>query len=220
MRATTARGGLLALAVSVLCCQTAGAHVTVQPAASRPADLQLYRVLVPNEEDNASTIGVDLQLPQGVDFVLMQRSDGWKTTIVRDGGRPTELRWAAGRIPPGGYDELHFIARNPVRIGAIRFKTLQRYSDGDVVRWINTSPDSENPAPTVRLAENVVPQDIVSVHGERVPTERSSAALAPTAAPSATDDGGNDGLTLAVSIAALVLAGGALLVTLRRSRRG
>ena len=61
-----------------------------------------------------------------------------------------------------------------MRIGVVRFKTLQRYSNGKVVRWISTSPDSENPSPAVRLAEDVVPQDIVSVHGEKVPGAASA----------------------------------------------
>ena len=223
MRSTALRGGLLALALMPVLTVAAGAHVTVQPAASRPADLQLYRVLVPNEREHADTIGVDVQLPDGIDFVLMDSAPDWKTRIVRDGGQPSQLVWSGGRVPPGGYAELNFIARNPVRTGTVQFKTLQRYSGGETVRWIGSS-DSENPSPQVRLAEDVVPQDVVSVHGEKVPTTGAGASATPGAAAPQTeaatsDDGDDDLLPLILSGVALVVALAGAGVALRSARR-
>ena len=45
-----------AVVLGALAAPGAAAHVTVQPAASRPADLQRYRVIVPNETSSA-TVG-------------------------------------------------------------------------------------------------------------------------------------------------------------------
>ena len=200
-----------AVALGALTAPGAAAHVTVQPAASRPADLQRYRVVVPNEESAGTTIGVDLKLPAGVTFALVEAVEGWRSKVVTRGGQVAEIRWSGGRVPPGGYAELHFIARNPVRLGPLAWKALQRYDDGDVVRWIG-SKGSEQPAATTTLSEDAAPVDVVSTHGEAVPVATSAAAKP---APQATE-AGRDGLTLALAIAGALLGAAALVLTLRR----
>ncbi|MEY2515448.1 MAG: hypothetical protein QOJ89_2806 [bacterium] len=199
-----------AVALGALAAPGAAAHVTVQPAASRPAELQRYRLIVPNERTSGATTGVDVKVPAGVTFALVESVAGWRTHVVRRGGVIAELRWRAGRVPPDGYAELHFIARNPVRVGPIAWKALQRYDDGDVVRWIG-SPSSDQPAPVTTLSEHAVPVDVVSTHGEAVPAA-SSAAAAPTTAPAS----GRDGPTLALAILGVLLGAAALACNARR----
>jgi uncharacterized protein YcnI len=189
----------------------AAAHVTLQPAAGRPADLQRYRVIVPNEETARATTGVDLRMPPGITFALVEAAPGWHAQIVRRDGAIAELHWRGGNIPLGGYAELHFIARNPVRTGALVWKALQRYAGGEVVRWIG-SASSDRPAPVTQLSERAEPVDVVSTHGQAAPAP-VRAAVAP-ARPR--DAGGGDGLTLAVAIAAALLAAAALGLQLRR----
>ena len=189
----------------------AAAHVTLQPAAGRPADLQRYRVIVPNEESAKATTGVDLRLPAGITFALVEAAPGWRAQIVRRGGAIAELHWRGGNVPPGGYAELHFIARNPVRTGALVWKALQRYDGGDVVRWIGGA-SSDRPAPVTQLSERAEPVDVVSTHGQAAPVPARAAV------PAAADKPGRDGLTLAVAIAAALLAAAGLgLQLLRRS---
>jgi uncharacterized protein YcnI len=206
-----------AVALGALVAPGAAAHVTVQPTASRPADLQRYRVIVPNEESTRSTTGVDLRMPPGITFALVEAASGWKVKIVRDGGEVSELRWSGGRVPPGGYAELRFIARNPVRVGPIAWKALQRYSGGEVVRWIG-SARSDTPSPVTTLSEDAVPVDVVSTHGERLP---AAAAAGATARASAGDAGdGRDGLTLGLAIAGALLGASALGLQLAGIGRG
>jgi uncharacterized protein YcnI len=211
------RQGLLAAAAVALGASSpvpgASAHVTLQPTAGRPADLQRYRVIVPNEREAQATTGVDLKLPAGITFALVESVPGWRAQVVKRGSTVGELRWRGGRVPPGGYAELHFIARNPVRTGAIAWKALQRYDDGSVVRWIG-SPASDQPAPVTQLSESARPVDVVSTHGESPPTA-TGAAQAP--ARTVGGDGGDD-LALGVAIAAAVLAAAALGLQLRRRR--
>jgi periplasmic copper chaperone A len=190
----------------------AAAHVTLQPTAGRPADLQRYRVIVPNERESQATTGVDLRMPAGITFALVESVAGWRTQVVKHGSEIAELRWRHGRVPPGGYAELHFIARNPVRTGAIAWKALQRYDDGSVVRWIG-SPTSDQPAPVTQLSETATPVDVVSTHGESEPAATGGGATAPSR-----NGDGEDGLALGVAIAAAVLAAGALGLQLRRRR--
>jgi uncharacterized protein YcnI len=168
---------------------------------------------VPSERES-STTGVDLRLPAGVTFALAEQVAGWRTQIVRRGGAISELRWRGGPVPPGGYAELRFIARNPVRTGPVAWKALQRYGDGTVVRWIGAA-DSDNPAPTTTLSEDAVPVDVVSTHGERAP-----ATARPAAATAADGGSGRDGLTLALAIVGALLGAAALALQLARGRRG
>ena len=196
----------------------AAAHVTLQPSAGRPADLQRYRVIVPNESESQATTGVDLRMPAGITFALVEAAPGWRTQIIKRGGTVSELRWRGGRVPPGGYAELHFIARNPVRTGGLPWKALQRYDDGDVVRWIG-GPSSDQPAPVTRLSESAVPVDVVGTHGESAAAGGGADAAEPAAATTpAQDTDGRDGMALAFAIASLAMAAAALGFTLRSRR--
>jgi uncharacterized protein YcnI len=195
----------------------AAAHVTIQPSASRPADLQRYRVIVPNEEASAGTVGVDLRLPAGVTFALAEQVAGWRVKVVKAGSAISELRWRGGPVPPGGYAELRFIARNPVRVGRVQWKALQRYDNGEVVRWIGAA-DGDFPAPATTLSESAVPVDVVSTHGEAAPAGAATAADA-TPAPASSDDGGRDELTLVLAILGALLGAVALALQLTRGRR-
>ncbi|MEA2254965.1 MAG: hypothetical protein QOG35_1010 [Solirubrobacteraceae bacterium] len=215
------RGGpralALAAAASAIAASAASAHVTIAPAASRPADLQRYRLLVPNEStDGKATTGVDVQLPPGITFALADAQPPWKVALVRRGGEIAQIRWSGGSIPVDGYGELEFIARNPVRAGAATFKTLQRYAGGEVVRWIG-SPDSDTPSPTVQITERAVPQDVVSVHGGKAPAS-GPAASAPAAAGADARGGSSTTATAALiaGLLALVVAAASLALAVRR----
>jgi uncharacterized protein YcnI len=214
-------GLIVAVVLGAILAPGAAAHVTLQPAAGRPADLQRYRVIVPNEQQSGATTGVDLRMPPGITFALVESVAGWRTQVVKRGSAISELRWRGGSVAPGGYVELHFIARNPVRAGALTWKALQRYDDGNVARWIG-GPGSDQPAPVTRLSESAQPVDVVSTHGESAPATTGATTTPPSAPAAATTAtaGGNerDGLTLAIAIAAAVLAAGALGLQLRRGR--
>ena len=55
----------------------AASHSIVLPFSSRPADLQLYTVVVPTEDD-APTTEVALKVPEGIDFLLVKETPGWR----------------------------------------------------------------------------------------------------------------------------------------------
>jgi len=109
-------------------------------------------------------------------------------------------------IAPGEYDEFDISVGPLPDVSSLTFKTLQTYSDGTVVRWIDPpaaegQPEPEHPAPTLAL----------------VPASDQG--------PEATDpaEGGDDGdgtatTALVLSIVAVLLGGGALGVSLLRRR--
>jgi uncharacterized protein YcnI len=201
--------------------------VTVRPGESRPAELQRYSVLVPNEGTSATT-SVRMQVPKGIDTVLIEPLAGWDAVVVRKQDRIAELRWSGGSIEPDQYQEFHFIARNPVMEAEITWPTLQAYAGGKVVRWIGPE-GSDEPAPRVDVKESATPVDVVSTHGEAVPAGAAPPPAqngeTPDADPAAKatdedDDDGNGLAIVALIVGALgLVVGTAGLTAARRARR-
>ncbi|WP_236653433.1 YcnI family copper-binding membrane protein [Streptacidiphilus melanogenes] len=166
--ATLAAGAVLLIA------GPASAHVTVQPdqATAGAAD-QVFAFRVPNESDTASTVQVDVHFPTDhpIASALVGPVAGWtsqvKTTklttpIQTDDGPVTdavsEIIWTGGKIAPGQYQDFTVdFGQLPTGTKQLEFKTLQTYSDGTVVRWIDTPATSggaepQHPAPTLDLS--------------------------------------------------------------------
>jgi uncharacterized protein YcnI len=177
---------------------------------------------VPTERD-VPTIEVDLKVPEGIGFLVIQDAPGWKAQVIRKNDRIDEIRWTGKEIPPDYYASFRFLARNPVQQGEIDWKIIQRYKGGEVVRWIG-SPGSSEPASRTTIAENATPVDVIDVVSGRTaaatPTTGQPQTGTSAAAESSTESG-RDGLTLAIAIAAAAagaLALGLALVTWRGTR--
>ena len=84
--------------------------------------------------------------------------------VKTDDGEVTEavskITWTAtaGGLKPGEFD-LFTVSAGPLPTNAkqLAFPTLQTYSDGDVVRWIQTTakgaPEPDFPVPTLTLTK-------------------------------------------------------------------
>lgn len=163
--ALTAAGLLAAAGV-------ASAHVTVHPESyARGATDGVLTFRVPNEEDTASTTKVQVFLPTDhpVLGVLVSPQDGWtakvtstklKTPVKTDDGTITdavsEITWTSGKIDPGHYEDFNVaFGQLPDNVDQLAFKTLQTYSDGKTVRWIEEAQSGqaapEDPAPVLKL---------------------------------------------------------------------
>ena len=149
------------------------AHVTIHPDSyPQGATDGTITFRVPNEEDNAGTVKVDVVFPTDhpIPSVLVQPPTGWtaqtKTTTLRtpiktdDGDITTavsEIIWTGGKIAPGQYQDFTVaFGQLPTGTNQLVFKALQTYSDGKTVRWIEQQqpgqPEPEDPAPTLKLA--------------------------------------------------------------------
>jgi uncharacterized protein YcnI len=218
LRQLLTRAALVALGVAAFAAAPASAHVVVQPSEGRPADPQIYRVIVPTESDSP-TVDVRLRMPPGIDFALVESPPaGWTGKLVHNGDRIAEIRWTGGKIPPDGFAEFRFLARNPVQTGDIAWPVVQRYANGEVQRWIGPA-GSDSPASRTKISESAAPQDVISVNGEKV--SAGSATTPPSGdgatAPAAATQG-RDTLTLVLAIAGVVLGALALLLALTRRR--
>jgi uncharacterized protein YcnI len=164
-------GAAGAVAVWLGMAAPAWAHVTVDPAsAPKGAEITLgFRV--PNEEANASTVKIQIFFPSdhpvlGVD---PQSAPGWtdqthtaplNPPVQTDDGPLTsyvsEVDWFGGAIKPRHFQEFYVLAQQlPSNTNQVVFKALQTYSDGNVVRWIQSTPpggpEPDHPAPVLTL---------------------------------------------------------------------
>jgi periplasmic copper chaperone A len=153
---------LLVFAIALVAAPAAGAHVTLNPNTAEAESFARFDVRVPTERDNP-TVSVTLQLPEGLTFVSFQPKEGWRRTVTMErldppievfGETITEriasVTWTGGSIGPGEFDEFGMSARMPAQTGELVFPALQRYSNGEVVRWIGP-PDADEPAPRVTV---------------------------------------------------------------------
>ena len=124
----------------------AWAHVHVSAESPEPGAVTTYTVAVPNESSSASTVLIEMQLPEELEAVTVEPQAGWDAS-VEDG----VLMISGGEIPTGETGEFRFDARNPDAAAELTFPTLQTYDDGEVAEWTGP-PDSDSPAPRVARA--------------------------------------------------------------------
>lgn len=205
------------LLLVVLVAGSAAAHVEISPGrvpAGGSAELTLR---VPNEESAAVTTKVTVLIPTAHPMaqVLARPVPGWTVSerrtklskpLVTDDGRFTsvvsQVTWSGGRIAPGEYQDFALsVDPLPDRPARLAFKTLQTYSDGDVVRWIDL------PQPGVEPAH---PAPLLLVTASGAASSGSPAASGP----------GWPGVLAVVALVLAVAAAGAAALALLRTRRG
>ena len=179
-------------AAALLPASAASAHVDVRPERAPAGDEARLTFEVPNERADAATRRIVIQMPRGVTAVEGLRLRGWKLTTSgpEDNVRRVTLAAPRGRELTGERRvRFRLLVGLPRREGAtIKFKVLQVYDDGDIVRWLGPAGTSE-PAPTLRLtaAREAAPED-----AQTTPRDERTAKQ-PAAESSADKDGKEDG---------------------------
>ncbi len=198
------------LATALTLASAASAHVTLQPSEAPAGDFTRLDVRVPNERDNAGTTKVEVKFPPGFIFVSTEPVPGWTAKISKRkldkpvevfGEQQTEevdtITWTGdgttGIVRPGQFQDFGLSVGTPDKPGKkLTFKSLQTYSNDEVVRWIGP-PDAEEPAPQVTLA---------SAGGE-TPAAATEPASAST--EQSDDEDEDDGAPMWLAVLALAL---------------
>jgi uncharacterized protein YcnI len=162
--------GLATLTV-VAAAGAASAHVTANPSTAEPGSYSKVTFRVPNEEQQAATTKVEVDLPADhpIPSVSIRPVPGWTikvekaklaTPVKVDGGELTEavskITWSGGTVEPGRFQEFDVsMGPLPTDTDRLTFKAVQTYSNGDVVHWDQPPGDRgqepEHPAPSIRL---------------------------------------------------------------------
>jgi uncharacterized protein YcnI len=237
------RGAAVAVIAAALVAVTAlpaSAHVTVSPDSLPKGSTAELTFKVPNEESNATTTAVQLQIPTDhpIAQVLPKQIPGWTVTVktttlakplkTDDGTFTTavsEIDWTGGTIPVGQYQDFQIsVDPLPTDTDQLVFKAVQTYSNGDIVRWIDLTqagqPDPDHPAPVLALtAAQSADSGAAGSAGTAAGSTPTADSTTAAAAKSSSGGGGSD--TTGIVLGALGLAAGlaALALNLLARRR-
>jgi uncharacterized protein YcnI len=202
------------------------AHVVVEPAAVPKGGEATIDFKVPNEQDNADTVKVDVYFPTDHPIAEAETEPvpGWTATVTKyklakpittDDGQVTDavsqITWTGGKIAPGQFQQFPVaIGPVPSDTGQLTFKALQTYDNNQVVRWIDVSapgsPEPAHPAPTLTLTN-------AAGDGAQAASAQSSAAPA--------SSGGSDTTARILAVIGIVVgAAGVAYGVLAGRRRG
>jgi uncharacterized protein YcnI len=166
--------GLLAAGLVAVAAGPAAAHVTIDPESAPKGSVTKFNFQVPNEKDNAATVGLAVTFPADhpIASVSVQQKAGWTFTIEKQalpkpvkgpfGGEVTEavskITWTGGEIQPGAFDLFTVRAGSlPKNVNQLEFQAAQTYSDGEVVQWneptVKGGAEPEHPAPVLKLTK-------------------------------------------------------------------
>ncbi|MER8183421.1 YcnI family protein [Kitasatospora sp. NPDC094015] len=186
MRSLPARriAGIAAVAASSVLALAAPAfaHVTVQPGSAQQGGYSAVAFRVPNENDNAATVKLEVSLPMDhpMASVRTEPVPGWTATLekskldkpLKSHGQDineavSKITWTANdgtKLGPGQFLDFRVsLGALPADTDKLTFKALQTYDNGDVVRWIEEAKDGQpepaKPAPVLTLTPAAKPAD-------------------------------------------------------------
>jgi len=125
------------------------AHVSIWPRESAAGATERYTVRVPTE-GKVTTIGADLEVPEGVVIEVLSAPAGWKYEVKRKDDRIVAVSWQMD-VKPGEFVEFGFVARNPRDKNELVWTLRQRFADGTVTDWTN-GPAGIRPTAVTKLA--------------------------------------------------------------------
>lgn len=187
-----------AVGLLVVLAAPAVAHVTVSSDNATKGGYATITIRVPNEESDATTVGLKLQLPvdHPIANVSVQPKPGWtfKTTTSKlteplksgDGTideAVTEIDWTGGKIAPGEFDQFLIQAGPlPTDTDSLTFKAIQTYQSASgktsQVAWIQEAEpgqaEPENPAPVLQLTDAATDASTASTDRPSVTATASS----------------------------------------------
>ncbi|MFI0718541.1 YcnI family protein [Streptomyces sp. NPDC021224] len=156
----------------------AAAHVTVTASDTTGGGSAVLTFKVPVESQTARTVGLTVHLPAATPLtsVLSEPVPGWRVQLTRsalatpgkdDDGRAvtsavTAVTWTATGegLAPGQFGRFALsVGPLPAR-GTLYLPTVQRYSDGTEVDWVQQAQggaEPEHPAPSVTVTPAAAP---------------------------------------------------------------
>jgi uncharacterized protein YcnI len=233
--ALTAAGALFAPAGAV-------AHISLHPNTIPAGAFATLDVRMPGEQEGAHVTKLDMLFPPGFTSVAYENVPGWSVRVTNQKVRPpiqtdegpvseeiSQVIWSwsgpLGMVNNNQFIQFPLSVAIPRNVAgqALDFKTLQSYSNGQVVHWIDPSLSAEHPAPRINVTanggviEDVAGKEAGPEAGQAAPP--SAAVKSPSQAVKSSG-GASKGLGLAALIVGalgLLFAAGALLAV-RRAR--
>jgi uncharacterized protein len=221
---------------------SAQAHISLHPNTIPAGAFATLDVRVPGEQEGAFVTKVDTQFPTGFTGVDYENVPGWGTKIIEtklatpikeDGEtintQVSQIVWTwtgpQGKVNNGQFINFPLSLAIPANATgkAREFRTVQTYSNGQIVHWIEPSLTAEHPSPRINvtakggLIEEVAGDEAGPEAGQSGTSSSTPSSATPAAKSSS---GASKGLGIAALIlgALGLLAGLAALAASRRNR--
>lgn len=127
----------------------ADAHVTISPTYVEADTTSTIRFETPNERPPHATVSLAIDAPPGVAFSREPPPPGWKVDV-----QTTRVEWSGGRIDGQRVVAFPIRVLARTRAGNQIFRAVQRYDDGEDVRWpatLSVLPAQGSKAPSQHL---------------------------------------------------------------------
>ena len=220
---------------------TAQAHISLHPNTIPAGAFATVDVRVPGEQENAYVTKVDMQLPSGFTGVDTSNVPGWNVKVIetklatpiKEGGETidtevSQIVWTwtgpLGKVNNGQFMNFPLSIAMPEHVAgqALLFPTVETYSNGQVIHWIESGLSSEHPAPRVNMtAPGGVIQDLAGHEAGPAPGQTAASPASSTTSVAVVKP--SSGASKGLGIAALILGALGLIVglgALASSRRG
>jgi len=224
---------VLLAAGALLAPASAQAHISLHPNTIPAGAFATLDVRVPGEQEGAYIKKVDVLFPQGFTGVDYENVAGWSTKVIesklatpiKEDGETIDTEvsqivwtWTG---PLGKVNNSQFI-NFPLSLAIpdnaagkpLEFRTVQTYSNGQVVHWIEPSLTAEHPSPRINVtAKGGVIEDIAGDEAGPAAGQTAGSPAASTPAPVASKSS-NSGASKGLGIVALIVGALGLIVGL------
>lgn len=222
----------------------AQAHISLHPNTIPAGAFATLDVRVPGEQEGAHVKKIDMLFPRGFTGVDYENVPGWSTKIIEtklatpieaDGEtidtEVSQIVWTwtgpRGEVHNGQFVDFPLSLAIPANANgkALEFRTVQTYSNGQAVHWIDPSLTAEHPAPRIDVttAGGAI-EDLAGDEAGPTPGQTPSGQTS-TQTPASALTTASSGASTGLAVTALVLgafglcAGLAGLLTARRTRQ-
>lgn len=225
--------GTLVAAVSLLVPAAAQGHISLHPNTIPAGAFATLDVRVPGEQEGAHVTKVDVLFPQGFTGVDYENVPGWSTRIIetrlaapiKEDGETidtevSQIVWTwtgpLGKVDNGQFINFPLSLAIPADATgkALEFRTVQSYSNGQVIHWISPSLTAEHPSPRINVtAKGGVIQEVAGDEAGPQAGQTDVSQTAPATTP-ATVKSSSDGASKGLALAALIVGALALIAAL------
>jgi len=167
---TAKRLALALVTGALLLPASADAHISLHPNTIPEGAFATVDVRVPGEVEGAYATKVDMKLPSGFTGVNTSNVPGWNVNVVetklatplKEGSETidseiSQIIWTwvgpLGKVSNGQFINFPLSIAMPKNVAgqALLFPTVETYSNGQAVHWIESGLTSEHPAPRVNM---------------------------------------------------------------------
>lgn len=177
----------------------AAAHVTINPPTVAKGAVATIAFQVPNEKDNLTTNQVQVKFPDDhpIADAQVQALPGWTVTVKKK-TLATPIKTDEGDTLTQGIDTITWVANDkkgygdsqfqqffvsmavPSDADSLSFPTVQTYSDGSTVNWVQVTPqggpEPDDPVPVLQLKGTDAAASASNASGSAAPAVKSDAA--------------------------------------------